>query len=256
MKKKSESKSPPRWSKSIPIEKMILILAASFAAYNFGLAGGYIEGKEFSIGGLIAGVVVNVTIAVAASRFGGIKGNKRTRQAVIAFVGMLFLSPMLVSPVIFYSLPETFLGIWQLRALWAIGWPLVADLAIVLAGAVSGKGLIGLSEETATHSAGTASQSNAGATGTAPTTGAVRTNKNRSALALRDECAALSTQYACTQAHCGWVPDVDALIKSAQSGKSARSAAASAKAGHAKNKHPKPIAIDSSLLIGGGEKRL
>jgi len=140
MKNKTTSK------RSIPVEKIILFLAASFAAYNFGLAGGYIEHKLFSIGGLIAGLVVNITIALAASRFGALKGDKRTRQATIAFIAMMFVSPLLVAPVIFYSLPETFLGMWPLRAAWSVAWPLAADLAIVLAGAVSGKGLIALSD--------------------------------------------------------------------------------------------------------------
>ena len=162
--------SKPR--KAFPIEKVILFLAASFAAYNFGLAGGYIEGASFSIGGLIAGIVVNLTIAIAASRFGALKGDKRTRQAVTAFIGMLILSPVLVSPVIFYSLPEAFLSVWWLRALWAIGWPLAADLAIVLAGAVSGKGLIALSDEGAT-------QSKPGSTNTQST---ARTPKKKDAL--------------------------------------------------------------------------
>jgi len=133
--------------KKITLEKAILFLAAGFAAYNFGLAGGYIEGTHFSLGGLTAGVVVNVSLAIAASRYGSLKGAKRTRQARAAFLVMLTLSPVLVSPVVFYSLPETFLGVWWLRALWAIAWPLVADLAIVLAGAVSGKGLISLGAE-------------------------------------------------------------------------------------------------------------
>lgn len=130
--------------KHITVEKVVLILAASFAAYNFGLAGGYIEGTHFSIGGLVAGVVVNVSLAIASSRFGSLKGINRTRQARAAFLVMLMLSPVLVSPVVYYSLPVTFLGHWILRAVWSVAWPLVADLAIVLAGAVSGKGLIGL----------------------------------------------------------------------------------------------------------------
>lgn len=141
----TKEKSKTKSRKPIPIEKIILLLAASFAAYNFGLAGGYIEGTHFSFGGLIAGIVVNISIAIAASRFGTLSP-KRTRQASYALIGMLFLSPVLVSPVIFYSLPGTFLGIWPLRAVWAVSWPLVADLAIVLAGAVSGKGLIALSD--------------------------------------------------------------------------------------------------------------
>ena len=137
--------------KKITVEKIILFLAAGFAAYNFGLAGGYIEGTKFSIGGLVAGLVVNVSLAIAASRYGSLNGAKRTKQAQVAFVTMLVLSPILVSPVIFYRLPETFLSI-PLRWGWAIAWPMLADLAIVLAGAVSGKGLIALSAQSATQS--------------------------------------------------------------------------------------------------------
>ena len=131
----------------ITVEKVILFLAAGFAAYNFGLAGGYIEGTWISIGGLIAGVVVNVSLAIAASRFGSLTGKNRMKQAGMAFATMMVLSPALVAPVIFYSLPDTFLGAWWLRALWSTAWPLVADLAIVLAGAVSGKGLIAVSDD-------------------------------------------------------------------------------------------------------------
>ena len=181
----------------IPIEKIILLLAASFAAYNFGLAGGYIEGTSFSIGGLIAGVVVNITIALAASRFGALKGNKRTRQALVSFIGMLFLSPLLVSPVIFYSLPETFLGTWWLRALWSVAWPLVADLAIVLAGAVSGKGLIEVSEQSpksATHSV-------AGATDSPKSAKKVRRTPSHSAKSATDSVA-LRRTYPSKCEHC------------------------------------------------------
>jgi hypothetical protein len=133
--------------KPISWEKVVLFGAASFAAYNYGLAGGFIEHRIFSLGGLIAGIVVNVSLAIASSRYGSIKGNKRTLQAQAAFIVMLFVSPLLVSPVIFYSLPDYFLGSQILRAAWAISWPLVADLAIVLAGAVYGKGLIHLTAE-------------------------------------------------------------------------------------------------------------
>jgi hypothetical protein len=79
--------------KKITVEKSILFLAASFAAYNFGLAGGYIEGVQFSIGGLIAGGVVNMSLAIAASRYGSLKGDKRTKQAQVAFVVMMVFSP-------------------------------------------------------------------------------------------------------------------------------------------------------------------
>lgn len=180
--------------KHITIEKAILFLAASFAAYNFGLAGGYIEGSRFSIGGLFAGVVVNISLAIAASRYGSIKGDKRTAQARAAFWGMVILSPVLVSPVIFYSLPDTFLGHWVARAAWSFFWPLVADLAIVLAGAVSGKALIALSEPTAT-------QSNAGATDSAKSANAVRRTKFQSAKSAT-ESVAVGRTYPRKCEHC------------------------------------------------------
>lgn len=69
----------------------------------------------------------------------------------------------------------------------------------------------------------------------------VRPYKKGSADAVRSECAALSTQYACTEPQCGWSPSVDALIASARAGKNPKTSAASAKAGHAKNKHPRVL---------------
>lgn len=229
--------------KHFTIEKVILFLAAAFAAYNFGLVGGYIEGTKFSVGGVIAGVVVNISLAIASSRYGSLNGKARTRQATIAFVVMLVLAPALVAPVVYYSLSESFLGVWWLRALYSLAYPLVADMAIVAMGAVSGKSLIALSDAPAV-------KADAGAEGSATTTTAVRKSAKRSADALRDECAALSAHYACTVPQCGWSADVDALVTSAQAGKSAKGAAASAKAGHVKNAHPKPIVIDPSLLVG------
>lgn len=128
------------------IEKFILVLSASYASYNFGLVGGYIEGTRFSIGGLIAGVIVNVSLALASSRYGSLKGIGRIKQAKFAFVVLMLISPLIVSPVIYYKLPSTFLELWWIRVIWSVAWPFVADVAIVLAGSVSGKGLISLAE--------------------------------------------------------------------------------------------------------------
>lgn len=225
--------------KHLTIVNIILALAASFAAYNFGLAGGYIEGTHFSLGGLLAGLVVNLSLVIGASKYGSINGKKRTRQATISLIALLFIAPAIVSPVIYYKLPDTFLTI-PLRIAWSIGWPLAADVAIVVAGAVAGKGLISLSAESAnavrTHSADSAPHS------------------TRSANAVRVECEGLRTQYACTEPQCEWSPNLSALIIAAQSGKDPQRSASSAKAGHYKNKH-KPIELDQSLLIKkDGEK--
>ncbi|RPI95388.1 MAG: hypothetical protein EHM40_03300 [Chloroflexi bacterium] len=242
-KKKAEGKSHSKLIKPIPVEKIILFLAASFAAYNFGLAGGYIERTPFSIGGLIAGLVVNITLAIAASRYGALNGKKRTRQAHVAFIGMMFISPLLVSPVIFYSLPETFLAIphtdiWWLNILtlapriaWAIAWPLVADLAIVLAGAVSGKGLIALSDAGATQSASSASQSDASATDDAKSANAVRRTKSQSAKSATDSDAVQRT-YPRKCEHC------EEIIRTPQS------VGAHMKKHHPELCKPKPLAVN------------
>jgi hypothetical protein len=108
---------------------------------------------------------------------------------------MLLLSPILVSPVVFYRLPETFLGHWIARAVWAVTWPLAADLAIVLAGAVSGKGLISPGDEAqAAGSAGRlrvpAAQAAAQAAG--------------SAGRLRAEMSQAAKVYECPVAGCGY----------------------------------------------------
>lgn len=132
--------------KKIRTERVLLFLAAAFAAYNFGMAGGLIEGRPVSIGGLVGGVVVNLSVALSASAYGSLQGKRRTRQALAALMSILVLSPLLVAPAVYYALPADFLGgVPVLRALWAVAWPLVADLAIILAGAVSGKSLIALS---------------------------------------------------------------------------------------------------------------
>ena len=195
--------------KKITVEKVILFLAAGFAAYNFGLAGGFIEGQVFSVGGLIAGVVVNVSLAVAASRYGSITGAKRTKQAQAAFWAMLIISPSLVAPVIYYSLPVTFLAfahadVWWLnilsslpRIVWSLAWPAGADLAIVLAGAVSGKGLIALSEPSAT-------QSVAGATESAKSASGVRRSAKASAKSAT-ESVGVQRSYPRTCEHCATV---------------------------------------------------
>jgi hypothetical protein len=135
--------------KAFTITNLLLVLAAGFASYNFGLAGGFIEGKpqgQVSFGGLIAGVVVNISLVVASSRLGSVKGVLRQKQAKMSLWALLVLSPLMVSPVVYYQLPETFLNSW-LRGLWSIGWPLVADVAIVAAGSVTGKSLISLGSD-------------------------------------------------------------------------------------------------------------
>lgn len=213
------------FKKHFTIVNLILILAASFAAYNFGLAGGYIEGTHFSIGGLLAGVVVNLSLVIGASKFGSVKGKNRTKQATVSLIALLVLSPAIVSPVIYYKLPDTFLTS-ELRIAWSIGWPLVADIAIVVAGAVAGKGLVQLST----------TQSDASATHKSESASRVQKSATQSVV------SASGWPRRCE--HCNaQVPDSIALLQKPQS-----------KGAHMKKHHPelcetKKIVVDPSLLI-------
>jgi hypothetical protein len=216
--------------KTVTVPRILLVLAACYAAYNFGLAGGYIEKTHFSVGGLIAGVVVNVSIAIAAGNYGSLQGEKRTRQATVALFVMMLLSPLLVAPAIYYSLPVTFLNP-VLRALWSIAWPLVADLAIVLAGAVTGKSLIALSAPADKP------QPNLVADAPAKSTPA----KKRTAPDLRAQCERIADEYACKIPQCAWRPSVDALIAVAQAGKNPKQSANSAHGAHSRHYHYKKV---------------
>ena len=126
------------------LSQLLIVLAASFAAYNFGLAGGYLEGKAFSFGGLLLGVTVNLVIASAASKFGSVTGKNRRKQATIGITLLMLISPLLLSSVFFELLGDEFYN-KTFRWVWAISWASAPDLAIFLAGASNGsKGIISL----------------------------------------------------------------------------------------------------------------
>jgi hypothetical protein len=234
-----------------------------------------------NFGGLILGAILNVIVAQTAMRLPSIsatfaslkvlmpkaskKADKKEDQArsralkkltlamkqniysQVGFYILLGFSALMVAPALYILWTKTlpfhpiFIGIMA-----GVG-AVAPDVAITVGGFAASDS----ERRSATKSA---TQSGAGADGSAKGAGAVRSKPNRSADAVRIECAALSAQYACTEAQCGWSPSVDALIASASAGKSAKNSASSAKAGHMKNKHPKSIVIDQSLLIDPAKK--
>jgi hypothetical protein len=215
--------SVKKFIKNITVPRILLILAASYAAYNFGLAGGILEDKPFSVGGLILGIVVNVSIAIAAGSYGSIKGDKRASQAKISFIALIFISAFLIAPAIYYLLPRTFLPNDWLRAFWSLGWALAGDGALVLAGAVAGKSLITLdAPANNTQAVVPAKPANA---------------KKRTAPDLRSQCERIAKKYACTIPQCGWSASVDALIAVAQKGKDPDRSANAAHSAHFGHNH-------------------
>jgi len=217
----------------------LVLLAALVQSGAFALAGGVYFGPFGWALGAMAGIVVNLSLALAASRIADIAG-KRKPLAYTSLAALMLLSPVAVAPAEYVLLIGNVALSQELCVVLALVWSTLPDWAILAAGGVIGKSLVAVETavQTAPHQEGTAV--------------ALRRNGIRTAVALRrtaaevrNECAALVAQYACKEPQCGWSPSADALIASAQDGKSARSAAASAKAGHVKNKHPKPALADA-----------
>lgn len=206
----------------------LVLLAALVQSGAFALAGATYFGLFGWALGAVAGIVVNLSLALAASRIAEIAG-KRKPLAYTSLAALMLLSPVAVAPAEYVLLIGHVTLSQELCIVLALVWSTLPDWAILAAGGVIGKSLVAV--ETALYQEGTAD--------------AVRRKSKRTSDAVRDECAALVAQYACKEPQCGWSPSADALIASVQEGKSARSAAASAKAGHVKNKHPKPALADA-----------
>lgn len=238
-----------------PLGTLLLYGAAVYQATQYAHAATLIDASPLGqAGGFVAGLVVNVSLAYAASRLPSLssktkdgKPGKRERLANAGVIGLLLLSPLLVAPANYATMQRDVLGgLWYLQALWAVLWASAMDIAIALVGFID-KSLVAIP---AAHGAPTAG---AGAEGA----GVVRAHSARpaahsaeSASALRAQCAALVTQYACTAPGCGWKPDIERLIAS----KNPAQSASAMKAGHTKNQHA-PVPVDPSLLANPEKAR-
>lgn len=183
------------------------------------------------IGGVMTGLVVVGSVAYAGGRLPVIRSKRAFWAASVAFLILLVVSPFILTPINWYSMNAGLrLSIggyaWVLAGLVAS----VPEIAIALV-AFADRGLMpGVS--TATAKSGNT------------TTSTRASKKKQTAGALLEECSELSKHYMCTMPGCSWSPSVDALAAAAQAGKSPKSAAVAAKAGHVKSKHPKPVEID------------
>jgi len=139
---------------------ILLYGAAAFQATQYARAGELLDGGLTTvhlgaidiplglIGGLIAGAVVNFSLAFAATRLPAIeakaeqylnkgKAAKSARYARIAFYTLLAMSPLLIAPANFLSMSKDILmGIWWLQVIWALLWSSAMDIAIALVGLI------------------------------------------------------------------------------------------------------------------------
>lgn len=227
----------------------LLYGAAFYQATQYAHAATLIDPSALGqLGGFIAGLVVNVSLAYAATKIPAMaahtkdgKPGKRERLANAGMIGLLLISPLLVAPANYATMQRDVLGgLWYLQAVWAVLWASAMDIAIALVGFID-KSLVRTS----------AAQSERSADASAGSAGAVRAHSKRtaphsagSAGALSAQCGALVAQYACSAPGCGWKPDIERLMAS----KNPAQSASSMKAGHVKNQHA-PVRIDESLLV-------
>lgn len=140
----------------LDVGKFLVIAAAAYQAYQFGRALAVYDPAGWqlygvSLGGLMLGVIVNVIVALAATRLPAIKGKTRIPAAWTGFALLLVLSPALIAPGL-YLLFENLAMPEGLQIFLSIGLASAPDLAIAVGGFVAGKSLIPLLNEEKSHS--------------------------------------------------------------------------------------------------------
>jgi hypothetical protein len=113
---------------------VLLYLAAAFQSTQFARAFHEIDptSQWSDIGGLIAGVVVNVSLAYSASRLPKLRAKKARQFSYTAFVALLVLTPMFLAPINY----KTMGGLWSdfpaVKVMVAIISASLVDIAISL----------------------------------------------------------------------------------------------------------------------------
>jgi hypothetical protein len=134
--------------KKFDLGKALINGAATFQAYQFGRAlhiydpsGWHISGVN--VGGLVLGVIVNVVVALAATRLPSLKGKSRVWSAWVGFGILILLSPSLVAPAMYLLIKDLAMAPGFLIFL-SIGLAAAPDIAIALGGFIAGKSLVNL----------------------------------------------------------------------------------------------------------------
>jgi MFS family permease len=113
---------------------VLLYLAAAFQATQFARAFHSVDpNSEWSdIGGLIAGIVVNVSLAYSASRLPRLKSKRQREFAYAAFVALLILTPMLLAPINYKTMGGLWSEMWGVKLMIAMISASLVDIAISL----------------------------------------------------------------------------------------------------------------------------
>jgi len=121
------------------IPEILLYGSAAFQAVQFAIAGYVYFGLAGIVTGLFGGALVNTCISVAASRVSTV-AKARRGLAYAGLSALLLISPAMVAPGAFLlasrAIPD------GLALLVAVLWAAAPDIAILTAGAISGKSLV------------------------------------------------------------------------------------------------------------------
>lgn len=166
----------------------LVLLAAIVQAAAFALAGSVYFGPFGWLLGGGAGVVVNLSMALASSRISEIAKARRP-LAWAAFLLLFALSPFAVAPAEYLLLSSRAALLPQLAILVAIVWSLLPDAAIIAAGGVAGRALV------------TVDQATPAAVSGAPSGGQRRSAKKPTKL-FRCECGSTFANPAQYSGHC------------------------------------------------------
>jgi hypothetical protein len=111
-----------------------LYLAAAFQSTQYARAFHVIDpNSQWSdASGFLAGVVVNVSLAYAASRLPKLRAKKARQFSYAAFVTLLILTPLFVAPINYKTMGTLWNESWPLKATLALVSASLVDIAIVL----------------------------------------------------------------------------------------------------------------------------
>jgi hypothetical protein len=169
--------------------KWLPYLAAGFQAFQFSFAGSIYFGRPGWLIGAIGGIVVNLSVAIAASRISDIAKTRRP-LAWTALAALMTLSPIAVGTAGYLAMPV--IPIQWLRIATAVVWAVIPDASILLTGAVTGKSLV-RDEKPASGPRATAQRS--AETRSAKSSGRSATRSSRSAKSERS-LSAIPCRYA------------------------------------------------------------
>lgn len=113
---------------------VLLYLAAAFQSTQFARAFHVIDptSQWSDVSGLIAGIVVNVSLAYSASRLPRIKKKREQQFATAAFWTLVIMTPLFLAPINFKTMGGLWSELWPVKLLISVISASLVDIAIAL----------------------------------------------------------------------------------------------------------------------------